>query len=66
MVSHEPVISLSMSDLTGKTVDELGGQCSELESAIFDVEVGGDFSSPKIELKYRNATVQVGEKVFTL
>lgn len=59
MVSHEPVISLCMSDLTGKTVKELGGSCSELEYAIFNVK------DQSVQLLYREQQFDVSSKIFS-
>lgn len=65
MVSHEPVISLCMSDLTDKTVTQLGGQCSELEYAVFTIQTNEDLLKTKVVLTYRNENVEVSEKIFS-
>jgi hypothetical protein len=65
MVSHEPVISLCMSDLTGKTVNELGGQCNELEYAVFNVQITADFSNTEVELIYRDQKKVVAGLIFS-
>jgi broad specificity phosphatase PhoE len=54
MVSHEPVISLCLSDFTGKSVTELGGSCNELEYAEFAV-----ITSQKLNLIYREINYQL-------
>ena len=54
MVSHEPVISLCLSDLTEKSVTELGGSSSELEYAEFT-----EISTQELYLNYRNKKYKV-------
>jgi broad specificity phosphatase PhoE len=53
MVSHEPVISLYLSDLTGKTTFELGGSCKELEYAVFNISLDIHFEKIVGEVHYR-------------
>lgn len=55
MVSHEPVLSLCISDLTGKSVTELGGSFAELEYAEFEIRE----HEKKMQLKYRNINVEI-------
>jgi broad specificity phosphatase PhoE len=64
MVSHEPVITLCMSDLTEKSPAELGGSSSELEYALFDVTLNpGKFIS-QTTLAYRGIVYDVTAKLF--
>lgn len=58
MVSHEPVISLCISDLFGQSVADLGGSSHELEYAEFLVEIQNDEIS-RIELKYRDQSTPI-------
>jgi phosphohistidine phosphatase SixA len=65
MVSHEPVISLCMADLTEKSVSELGGPCHELEYAQFIV-MPENSSQPRVELLYRSTQSTVNSALFSL
>lgn len=64
MVSHEPVISLCMNDLTGLPVENLGGSALELEYAQFDVTRKENSLIPQVNLSYRQAIYDVSEKIF--
>ncbi len=66
MVSHEPVISLSMSDLTGQSVNNLGGSATELEYARFEVTTSENSLTPELELNYRDKSYNITTKVFSL
>lgn len=66
MVSHEPVISLCMSDLSEKTVTELGGSCAELEYASFEVLHEEKLKNIKVTLTYRNNSYDISSKIFDL
>lgn len=64
MVSHEPVISLCMSDLSGKSVVKLGGECALLEFAQFLISFKTNSLIPEVELLYRDKHYDVGVKLF--
>jgi phosphohistidine phosphatase SixA len=63
MVSHEPVLSLCMSDLTGKSVSELGGSFSELEYAVFTINTEHQDQPYRTELQFRGDAYEVSSKV---
>lgn len=64
MVSHEPVISLCLSDLSGKTVAELKGESTELEYARFIVISKNKSMTPEVILNYRELDYKIGSKLF--
>jgi len=64
MVGHEPVLSLSMVDLTGKAIDEIGGKFKELETATLYADIDKSISYPTTVLKLRDQEYDVTEKIF--
>lgn len=58
MVSHEPVISLCLSDLFELSVEDLGGGCRELEYAEFDIRVDGERIEPNLSYRSHSKNIK--------
>ncbi|PIN86654.1 hypothetical protein COV19_04030 [Candidatus Woesearchaeota archaeon CG10_big_fil_rev_8_21_14_0_10_44_13] len=65
MVSHEPVLSLSMVDLTEKSITELGGKFKELEAATFHIVKDKSIKFPITILELRGQQYDITEKICT-